>query len=127
MSDTDKIKISLGETVEEHPNGGPVVARLTVAEPKRQARVTEATVRNLRNAASTDLEDSYDDVHVWSNGIRVAFADHKKPIGGDDARRLDEFTESVVRTDVVDTGEDARRGGRHDDAVAATDGGDSRE
>lgn len=109
MSNTDKVAVELGETIQEHPNGGPVVSTLEINGVGDDSRSIKANVKNLHNAVETDLDDSYDDVHVWARDGRVAFTDHKRPIGGDSALPLSDFSESVVRTDVVETGEDCRR------------------
>lgn len=109
MSDTDKFTIDVGETLKEHRNGGPVVSRLQVGDVGHDVRRVKARVDNLRKAVETDLHDSYSDVHVWANDGCIAVVDHKKLVEGETARPLSDFSESVVRADVVDVGDECRR------------------
>lgn len=114
MSDSaggsNQLTVNVGETIKTRTvDGGPVVSHVSDVDPGETTKAVEVTVRRLRNAVDTDLEDSYKSVHIWCDGETAAVTDHRMPIDAEEATSLNTFTEALARTAVVVPTPDAVR------------------
>ncbi len=97
-----------GEPLKE-TDKGPFVARVESVSAGEGAVTLSVNWRQLRNAVSERLRDSYNSVYLWCDGNALAVTDHHHPrANAPDVDELADLDTGVHREKVVKPHEDAQ-------------------